>query len=139
MEAEKSQVKRRLLLSKRASRARRLSSLAGHGLLLIITSSSILAVLFIFYFIARDALPFFGLRGISELFTSTRWYPSREPAEFGALAIFVGSGLVTLGAVVFAVLLGVPAAVCLSDILPFRLRQILKPVIELLAAIPSVA
>lgn len=139
MEAEKPQTKKRLLLSKRASRVRRLGSLAGHSLLLVITSSSILAVLFIFYFIARDALPFFGLRGISELFTSTRWYPSREPAEFGALAIFVGSGLVTLGAVVFAVLLGVPAAMCLSDILPFRLRQILKPVIELLAAIPSVA
>jgi phosphate transport system permease protein len=139
VETEKPQTKRRLLLSKRASRTRRLSSLVGHGTLLVITSSSILAVLFIFYFIAKDALPFFSIQGVSELFTSTHWYPSRDPAEFGALALLVGSGMVTLGAVVFAVLLGVPAAVCLSDILPFKLRQVLKPVIELLAAIPSVA
>ncbi len=97
------------------------------------------AVLFIFYFIARDALPFFKLEGVREFFTSTRWYPSAENAEFGALAMFVGSGLVTLGAIVVAVPLGISAAICLSDVIPFSLRQWVKPVIEVLAAIPSVA
>jgi phosphate transport system permease protein len=53
--------------------------------------------------------------------------------------MFVGSGLVTLGAVLVAVPLGVAAAVCLSDVLPFAIRQAVKPVIEILAAIPSVA
>ncbi|MDD3275875.1 MAG: PstC family ABC transporter permease, partial [Kiritimatiellales bacterium] len=72
-------------------------------------------------------------------FTSTHWYPSGHPAEFGALAIFFGTALVTLGAVLVAVPLGVSAAVCLSDVLPFNARQIVKPVIEILAAIPSVA
>jgi phosphate transport system permease protein len=111
----------------------------GSGALLAVTSLSLFAVLFIFYFIARDALPFFKLEGVREFFTSTRWYPSAEKAEFGALAMFVGSGLVTLGAIVVAVPLGVSAAVCLSDVLPFSLRQWVKPVIEVLAAIPSVA
>jgi phosphate transport system permease protein len=46
---------------------------------------------------------------------------------------------VTLGAVVVAVPLGVAAAVCLSDVLSFGMRQMVKPVIEMLAAIPSVA
>lgn len=128
-----------LLLSERATRLKRVGSLAGQGMLLIITSSSAIAVLFIFAFIIRDALPFFRLEGLRELFTSTRWYPSREPAEFGALAIFAGSGLVTLGAIVVAVPLGVAAAVCLSDLLPFAIRQWVKPIIEILAAIPSVA
>ena len=41
----------------------RLASLAGEAFLLAVTSSSVLAVLFIFYYIARDALPFFGLQG----------------------------------------------------------------------------
>ncbi len=130
---------RSLLLSKRASRLQRLGSLAGQGLLFLITSSSVLAVLFIFYFIARDAIPFFRSRGVTELFTSLEWYPSGRPPAFGALAIFVGSALVTLGAIIVAVPLGIATAVCLSDVLPFRARQYVKPVIEMLAAIPSVA
>jgi len=129
-----------LKLSKRASRMRRLAALAGHALLLTITASSALAVMFIFFFIARDAIPFFRLEDVREFFTSTEWYPSRDTdPSFGALSIFVGSGLVTLGAVVVAVPLGISAAVCLSDIMPFGVRQYVKPVIEVLAAIPSVA
>jgi phosphate transport system permease protein len=128
-----------LLLSDRAQRKQRLASAVGTGFLLAVTSLSALAVLFIFYFIARDAWPFFRLQGVREFFTSVRWYPSAGQAEFGALAIFVGSALVTLGAVLVAVPLGVAAAICLSDVLPFAARQVVKPVIEILAAIPSVA
>jgi phosphate transport system permease protein len=134
--------KRSLIISRRAGLMRWLGSLLGKALLLAITSSSILIVLFIFYFIARDSIPFFQARGWSgakEFFTSIRWYPTGDPASFGALAIFYGSVMVTLGATVVAVPLGVAAAVCLSDVLPFWLRQWTKPVIELLAAIPSVA
>ena len=128
-----------LLLSHRARRRQRVVTAVGNGFLLAVTSLSTLAVLFIFYFIARDAWPFFRLEGAREFFTSVKWYPSAGKAEFGALAIFVGSGLVTLGAIVVAVPLGVAAAICLSDVLPFTLRQVVKPVIEILAAIPSVA
>lgn len=128
-----------LLLSHRARRRQRLMDALGHGVLLGVTSLSTLALLFIFYFIARDAWPFFRTEGMREFFTSVRWYPSAEHSEFGALAIFVGSGLVTLGAIVVAVPLGVAAAICLSDVLPFSARQVVKPVIEILAAIPSVA
>lgn len=127
-----------LVISKGARRFRRLGALFGSALLVALASSSVIALLFIFYFIIRDALPFFRLEGIREFFTSTHWYPSRDPAEFGALSIFVGSALVTLGASVVAVPLGILAALCLSDILPFAVRQVAKPVIEMLAAIPSV-
>jgi len=128
-----------LLLSNRARRWHRLLNLLGTGFLLAVTSLSTFAVLFIFYFITRDALPFFQLQGFKQFFTSTHWYPSAAVPEFGSLAIFVGSGLVTLGAVLVAVPLGITAAVCLSDVLPFSTRQVVKPVIEILAAIPSVA
>ncbi|MFH1144788.1 MAG: PstC family ABC transporter permease [Candidatus Eisenbacteria bacterium] len=128
-----------LLLSERASRTRRLASRCGHGLLLLITSSSAVMILFIFYFIIKDALPFFQTHGLREFFSSTRWYPSAQSPEFGALAIFFGSAMVTLGAILVAVPLGVSAAICLSDVLPFKARQAIKPVIEILAAIPSVA
>jgi phosphate transport system permease protein len=128
-----------LVLSRRAYRLRRYGSLAGRGLLLLITSSSVFAVLFIFYYIARDAIPFFQVEGFREFLTSTHWFPTGNPPEFGAAAIFYGTAMVTFGAVVVAVPLGISAAVCLSDVLPFSVRQTVKPVIEMLAAIPSVA
>ncbi|WP_372794297.1 PstC family ABC transporter permease, partial [Pontiella sp.] len=128
-----------LIMSDAASRRQRISTLAGQSFLFLVTSLSTFAVFFIFYFILKDAIPFFKLEGFKEFFTSARWYPSGSPAEFGALPIFVGTGLVTLGAVLVAVPLGISAAVCLSDLLPFQTRQIVKPVIEVLAAIPSVA
>lgn len=74
-----------------------------------------------------------------QFFTSSKYYPAQEPPIFGGLALFYGSAVVTLGALLVALPLGVAAAVCMSDILPFRLRQKAKPVIEVLAAIPSVA
>lgn len=128
-----------LRLSHRTILRQRLAASLGNGFLLAVTSLSMLAVFFIFFFIARDALPFFRLEGMRGFFTSTHWYPSAGEAEFGALAMFVGSGLVTLGATLVAVPLGIAAAVCLSDVIPFSLRQFVKPVIEMLAAIPSVA
>ena len=128
-----------LLLSHRTRLRQRVGAALGNGLLLAVTSLSMLAVFFIFFFIARDALPFFRLEGVREFFTSTHWYPSAGEPEFGALAMFVGSGLVTLGAALVAVPLGIAAAVCLSDMIPFSMRQVIKPIIEMLAAIPSVA
>jgi phosphate transport system permease protein len=131
-------LKNELLMSEGALRFKKTGVLVGRSVLIAVASSSLIALLFIFYYIIRDAVPFFRLEGIREFLTSTRWYPSSEDAEFGALAIFVGSGLVTLGAIVVAVPMGVLASLCLSDILPFNLRQVAKPIIEMLAAIPSV-
>ena len=128
-----------LVMSDAASIRQRIAGLLGQGFLFTVTSLSTLAVFFIFYFILKDAIPFFKLEGFKEFFTGTRWYPSGHPAEFGALPIFVGTGLVTIGAILVAVPLGISAAVCLSDLLPFNVRQIVKPIIEVLAAIPSVA
>lgn len=128
-----------LVMSDAASVRKRVSDRIGQSILFLITSLSTFAVFFIFYFILKDAIPFFKAEGFKEFFTSTNWYPSGHPAEFGALPLFVGSGLVTLGAILVAVPLGISAAVCLSDLLPFKMRQIVKPVIEILAAIPSVA
>ena len=128
-----------MVLSSGASARKAVLAMLGRGLLLLITSVAAAAVLFIMFYIARDAIPFFEIRGFREFFTSTHWYPSREPPVFGVLAIMLGSALVTVGAIMVAVPLGISAAVCLSDVLPFGARQAVKPVIEILAAIPSVA
>jgi len=127
-----------LILSSGVRTRRKLFSLAGRSFLFSVTSVAALAVLAIIFFIARDALPFFRARGVGEFFFSPTWYPAHEPPQFGAAAIFVGSFLVTGAAVVLAVPPGIFAALCMSDILPFKVSQVLKPVIEMLAAIPSV-
>ncbi len=138
---------RSLLMSASASRWRRASEYLGRSFLFTITSLSSIAVLFIFIFIAKDAVPFFfnidgsglNLSNIKQFFTQTAWYPSATPGSFGAVSLFYGTAMVTVGAIIVAVPLGVVAAVCLSDILPFKARQVAKPIIEILAAIPSVA
>jgi phosphate transport system permease protein len=112
----------------------------GRLALFILTCTSVLAVFLIFLFVILEAFPFLGKFSIIEFLTSTAWYPqARDKPEFGALALVVGSVYVTTAALVFSVPIGVLVAVFLSDIVPFRIRDIVKPVVEILAAIPSVA
>lgn len=112
----------------------------GKALLVVIASSSIIAILLIFAFIIQKSIPFFSADSrLVEFFTSTHWYPTAAQPEFGGLNIIIGSVYVTAGATILAVLIGLPAAACLSDILPFSIRQVAKPIIEILAAIPSIA
>jgi ABC-type phosphate transport system permease subunit len=59
-----------LMLSKGATRLQRAGNLLGQGFLFLITSLSTIAVLFIFYYIARDAIPFFRLEGFKEFFSA---------------------------------------------------------------------
>ena len=127
------------VVSARKRIIQKVTKTAGEGLLLGIASFVAIVVVFIFYFVAKDAIPFFQIRGFSEFFTTTGWYPADDPAKFGAFSIIYGSLMVTFGSALIAVPMGVTAAICLSDILPFSVRQYAKPVIEMLAAIPSVA
>lgn len=130
---------RTILLSRKARLAEILAKSLGEGFLFVVACTAALAVLFIFYFIGKDSIPFLRSQYLREFFTGLEWYPSGSPPRFGAVSLFVGTGLVTLGAAIVAVPLGVTAAVCLSDVMSFSARQFIKPVVEILAAIPSVA
>lgn len=134
------QTPRSLRLSKSKSRLNQVIDRMGRSFLLTVTSLSMIAVVFIFLFVIKDAMQFLTSGHLWEFFTSSRWYPAAgDKAEYGALSIFYGTLSVTVGASIVAIPLGVAAAVCLSDVLPFKVRQIVKPCIEMLAAIPSVA
>ncbi len=113
----------------------------GQVTLFVITAVPTIAVVFILFFIAKEALPFFtSLPNLLEFFTSTNWAPSAEEnPTFGALSIFYGTAMVTIGSCLIAVPLSILAAVCLNEIIAKTHSQIFKPIIELLAAIPSVA
>ncbi len=111
----------------------------GRLFLLAVTCSSVLAVLLILVFIMKEAWPFFGTGHAWQLLTEIGWHPKSTPPVFGGLSLLVGSLYVTLAAIFIAVPIGLLAAVFLSDICSFKVRQIVKPIIEILAAIPSVA
>ncbi len=102
--------------------------------------SAILFVFGIFFFVFREGAGFlFGRFDPVEFFTSIEWYPSsRSNVRYGALALIAGTASVTALAMLIAVPFGLGAAVFISEFCTPRLREILKVVIELLAAIPSV-
>ncbi|RKY26013.1 MAG: phosphate ABC transporter permease subunit PstC [Planctomycetota bacterium] len=130
---------RPLLLSPAQDLQGYLAAVLGKMFLLGITCVSLMVVVLIFVFISKEAWPFFATHGIGKLLGSTSWYPTAEPAEFGGVSLLAGSLYVTAGALLIAVPIGLLAALFLSDIVSFRIRQFVKPIIELLAAIPSVA
>ncbi|HNZ00442.1 MAG TPA: phosphate ABC transporter permease subunit PstC [Anaerolineaceae bacterium] len=97
--------------------------------------SSILMVLLIFLFLMREGLPALVDVPLKDLF-STRWYPIED--YFGILPLVGGSILVTLGATLVAIPLGIGTAVYISEVAPAWIKEILKPMVEILAGLPSV-
>ena len=97
--------------------------------------SAIVFVILIFFFLLREGVPTLAEVKLSELF-STRWYPIEN--HFGILPLITGSIIVTLGAMLVAIPFGIGTAVFLSEIAPRWLREILKPLVELLGGLPSV-
>jgi phosphate transport system permease protein len=116
-----------------------LASYFGRAVLFLIAATSVIAVLLIFFFVFREAIPFYLKYSLSDFLTDTGWYPQAEQPQFGALALIAGSLYVTVAAVVFSVPVGILAAVFLSDVVSFKVGGFIKPLIEILAAIPSVA
>ena len=97
--------------------------------------SSIVIIALIFLFLLREGLPAFLDIPLRQLF-GPRWYPIED--LFGMLPLLVGSLIVTVGAVGIALPLGLTTAIYLGEIAPPWLREILKPIIEVLAGIPSI-
>jgi phosphate transport system permease protein len=102
--------------------------------------SAILFVFGIFYFVLREGFDFLTHRlDWIEFFTSNEWRPtSRQHPTFGALTLISGSVAVTFLSMAMAVPFGIGTAVFLSEFCSTRVKETLKIVIELLAAIPSV-
>ena len=97
--------------------------------------SSILLVTAIFIFLMKEGLPALGNVDLKTLFGS-RWYPIE--GYFGIWPLILGSLLVTVGAALVAIPLGVGTAVYISEVAPAWIKEILKPLIEILAGLPSV-
>ena len=97
--------------------------------------SAIIFVVLIFYFLLREGLPTVGEVSLRNIF-STRWYPIEE--YYGLLPLIGGSLIVTIGAALFAIPIGICTAVYISEVSPRWARDLLKPLVEVLGGIPSV-
>jgi len=100
------------------------------------TSIAILFLIMLFLF--KEGLPILKFVSLKEFLFGRHWYPTFDPPDFGIYPLIVASFSVSILAVFIAVPLGVLSAVYISEIASHRLKEILKPAIELLAAMPSV-
>ena len=104
----------------------------------ISASVSFIVLLAIAVFVFREGLPAFEEVGFFDFLFGTVWRPLAEPPQYGILVMVIGSLQVTLGALVLAVPLGIACAILLAEVAPRKVRQILRPAVELLVGIPSV-
>jgi phosphate transport system permease protein len=98
----------------------------------------ILFVASIFLFLLKDALSLFGVHSVRDFLFGKSWLPISEPPKFGMVPLLLGSLYVTLGAIVICVPLGVCSAMFIAEVAPTHLKHVLKSLVEILAAIPSV-
>jgi len=122
-------------IPRRAARQLNLVEFIIEGLIRVAGVSAIIFVTLIFLFLFREGAPAFFEVPLDNLF-GQRWYPIF--GIFGLWPLLLGSLIVTLWAIIIAVPLGVATAVFIAEVAPEWTRDILKPLIEILAGIPSV-
>jgi len=102
-----------------------------------ITSLAVLALIMVFLFM--EGLPTFTFVGVKGFLTGMDWYPTDEARpDYGILPLMAASGAVTVLSSLVAIPLGVMSALYLAEIASPRVRAVAKPVIEMLASLPSV-
>ena len=106
--------------------------------LLLSTMLSILVTAGIIFVLLFEALKFFGEISFWEFISGTRWTPLFSSKHFGVLALVAGTSLTAVLAMVVALPLGLLSAIYLSEYAPDKVRKPVKPILEVLAGIPTV-
>jgi len=119
-------------------RLRRLWEKLIEGAIRVSGVAAIVFVALILGFLLKDALPVLRTTTLGELLIGHEWRPTATEPRFGFLPLVLGSLLVTLGALAIAIPLSVACATFLAEVAPKAVRDVVKPIVELLAAIPSV-
>lgn len=109
-----------------------------HGVLLICAAVSIITTVGIVFVLLLESLQFFREVSIWEFLTGTKWSPLLKPQHFGILPLFCGTLLVAGGSAIIAIPIGLLTAIYLSEYASPLVRDIVKPLLEVLAGIPSV-
>ena len=108
------------------------------NILFLFALVSIVILGLIIFFLFMEGLPIFKVVSLKKFLFGVEWYPTYDPPEFGIWSLIVGSAIVTAFASVVAIPLGVLSAIYIAELAPSFIKEIFKPVIELLAGLPSV-
>jgi phosphate transport system permease protein len=108
------------------------------GFLVLAALISLLTTTGIVYALLEETVVFFGEVGVHDFLFGTKWTPLFQPASFGVLPLVAGTLATTLIGLLVAIPLGLGAAVYLSEYARPRVRKTVKPILELLAGIPTI-
>jgi len=126
-----SAIRQRLRLRKARDRVIEALLLAS-ALVAVITTVSIV------YILVSESVPFFRTVPLADFFTDTMWTPMFADPRFGILPLLAGTLVTTMVALCVAIPCGTVIAIYLSEFAPHKVREIVKPVLELLGAVPTV-
>jgi phosphate transport system permease protein len=106
--------------------------------LFLLSILSIIVTLGIIYTLLKETITFFGIVSIGEFLTNPKWTPLFQPQNFGVMPLVTGSILIAFIASIVAIPLGLGAAIYLSEYAHDRVRRIVKPILEVLAGVPTI-
>jgi phosphate transport system permease protein len=118
--------------------SRKLKETLIRNIFFFVSLVSILILALIIIFLFLEGIPIFTAVSLKEFLFGMEWYPTYDPPEFGIWPLIVGSFIVTILASILAVPLGILSAIYIAEIAPPLIKEIFKPVVELLAGLPSV-
>jgi phosphate transport system permease protein len=108
------------------------------GFLFLCALLSVVVTIAIIIVLAREAATFFREVPVWEYLFGTRWTPLLEPRSFGVLPLLGGTFMIVIGSALIGIPVGLASAVYMSEYASARARRIVKPVLEILAGIPTV-
>lgn len=99
---------------------------------------SVIVLLLIGFFLFKEAFYIFYKEGVIRIIFGSQWYPTHEPPDFGMFPLIMGTIAVTLLTSIMAIPLGLGTAIYIAEVANHKVKEILKPLIEMLASFPSV-
>lgn len=118
---------------------RNLKERAIHAYFSAISVTTLLILLGIFIFLLYTGIQSFSQISFSEFFLGKDWNPTAYGTpKWGIFGLIIGTVMVTFGSLAIAIPLGIASAIYLAEIAPVKAREILKPLIEMIAGVPSV-
>jgi len=109
-----------------------------HRMFFSIATVSISILIGISIFLFLEGLPIFNKVSLYDFVFGEYWYPTSEPPDFGIFPLIIGSISVTLLSAAISIPIGVMTAIYLAEIAGAKIREVVKPAVELLASLPSV-
>lgn len=106
--------------------------------LMLFAAVSVLTTAIIIFILFEETIVFFGEVPLWDFFTGTQWTPTLQPRSFGIIPLVVGTLMIALGSSIISLPLGLGSAIYLSEYAHKKVRKVVKPILEVLAGIPSI-